>query len=534
MIQTPVEVHLPRGSGFKEEHCGALHTEEKTLPCPDAAEQEQLESVGDLEPEECENSGAVLDLKDDDAESQEVALGVCSEVPALENHAFSEDNSDESAVGTKDVAADVTSQEEFQSSDELKQAEDKNSDTQELQDVTPLDEEIKEARLSEENGNKDAGKTGQANLEQESDLVGTKGESDKESSMMQFSNSSIQTGDGPQEPSEEDDGSEVLANPVSSEDVSFENVDGTEGQVADAQCQEERESSGSLSELKAQEQQDAPTEEKSNEDGDAEQTDQETDGQRVGLVGTKDESDEESRSLPCLTAEVDDGPQEGSCSEKLLQENHVISVEDVEFAGTTNIQIDVTNHEGSPSSDEQEETEKDKRQEATPHVSENHKDTPEEDADDEQMDRGKVGLEADFVGTKGESDEDSQSLRSSNGSIVKVSDEESGCDEAQEENGFIKSLREDGTDWSEEEPSSGHILGLHLNGGPVEKDEELQYTADMGDFRSAVTGDQTENSDFSVIETSCSPVLSDNKCAEQEDVDASEEAHEVEVHQISS
>ncbi|KAM6963498.1 sorting nexin-11 [Tautogolabrus adspersus] len=256
------------------------------------------------------------------------------------------------------------------------------------------------------------------------------------------------------------------------------------------------------------------------------------------------------------------GIQEDVSSEKQVLENHVISEENgVEFVGGIELQIaDETCQEELKSSDGQKDQDDDKsdeqeQQEETPHEAEVHEDTPDEDSvqnvedSAEQTDQEKAGEEVDLVRTKEESDEESCSLQSSNGSIIKVSDEESICDEtedlAQEANGFMKALPEDNTNWSEDEPSSGHILDLHLSVSTVEKEDistqELQFTTDISDFsksldlNSAVTGgDLTEHSDFSVIETSCSPVLADVKCAEQEDLDASEEAHEVEVHQLNS
>ncbi|XP_041671447.1 sorting nexin-11 [Cheilinus undulatus] len=248
--------------------------------------------------------------------------------------------------------------------------------------------------------------------------------------------------------------------------------------------------------------------------------------------------------------------QEDVCSEVQVLENDLISEDNADdFIGGTEGQVaDINSQEELPSSDGQEEPENEKseeqeQQEETPVEPEIHEEPPNEenineDSGAEQTDQERAE-EEDFHRTKDESDEESRSLPSSNGSIVKVSDEESICDEVQEENGFLKTLPEDGTNWSEEEPSSGHILDLHINGCPEEKEdiptEDLQYTNDSGDFskslelNSAVNGgDLTENSDFSVIETSCSPVLTDSKCAEQDNVDVSEEAHEVEVHQLDS
>ncbi|XP_060884667.1 sorting nexin-11 [Labrus mixtus] len=257
----------------------------------------------------------------------------------------------------------------------------------------------------------------------------------------------------------------------------------------------------------------------------------------------------------------DVGSQEGVQEDQVL-ENHVISEDHgVESVGGIELQVaDEICQEELKSSDGQKDqdddnSEEQEQQEETPLEPEVLKDTPNEhsvqnvDDNAEQTDQEKAGQEVDLVGTKEESDEESCSLPSSNGSIIKVSDEESVCDEtedsAQEANGFMKALPEDNTNWSEDEPSSGHILDLHLSRSSVEKEDistrELQYTTDISDLsksldlNSAVTGgDLTEHSDFSVIETSCSPVLADGKCAEQEDLDVSEEAHEVEVHQINS
>ncbi|XP_074520175.1 sorting nexin-11 isoform X2 [Halichoeres trimaculatus] len=183
------------------------------------------------------------------------------------------------------------------------------------------------------------------------------------------------------------------------------------------------------------------------------------------------------------------------------------------------------------------------REETTPEV-DIHEETPDEGCEEidctaEEMNHKE---RQDMIGTKDESDDENRSLPSSNGSIVKVSDEESVCDEVEDSNSFMKTLPEN---WSEDEPPSRHILDLHINGCPEEKEDistqELQFTSDISDFsksvdlHSAVTGgDVTENSDFSVIETSCSPVLAESKYTEEEELDVSEEANEVEVHQLDS
>ncbi|KAK2820706.1 hypothetical protein Q5P01_023665 [Channa striata] len=116
--------------------------------------------------------------------------------------------------------------------------------------------------------------------------------------------------------------------------------------------------------------------------------------------------------------------------------------------------------------------------------------------------------------------EDSQSLPSSNESIVKVSDEESNCDDTEDS---MQAEPEEVTYWSEVEATSRQILDLQINGGSVgnqdmasPKDEDLQYMTSV-DLNSTVDGgDLTESSDFSVLESSCVPVLTVDKCTEQE------------------
>lgn len=166
----------------------------------------------------------------------------------------------------------------------------------------------------------------------------------------------------------------------------------------------------------------------------------------------------------------------------------------------------------------------------------------EQDGDDTQ--------EVDFAGNKDESDEGdtvSSSLPSSNDSIVKVSDEESVCEEADDSiqvaNDFVKTPPEDATRWSDVEASSRNIMDLQVNEYPDEKlhlsaqeDEDLQYTlSDLSkpaDVNSAVTaGDLTENGDFSILATSHACGLGDGRCTEEEaTLSPSEETQEVEVH----
>uniref|UniRef100_A0A7N6FA35 PX domain-containing protein n=1 Tax=Anabas testudineus TaxID=64144 RepID=A0A7N6FA35_ANATE len=155
----------------------------------------------------------------------------------------------------------------------------------------------------------------------------------------------------------------------------------------------------------------------------------------------------------------------------------------------------------------------------------------------QQMDQKQVGQDVDLGGTEDESDVDSQSLTSSNESIVKVSDEESICDETEAADSYVKTV----THWSEVEASSQNILDLHINGYPVEKDistledEDLQYMTSLEHNSTVAGGDLTESGDFSILESSRVPTVAVTEPAEQEtssllSSDASEETREVEVH----
>lgn len=142
----------------------------------------------------------------------------------------------------------------------------------------------------------------------------------------------------------------------------------------------------------------------------------------------------------------------------------------------------------------------------------------------QEADQNEAEQAADPVGTKADSDEDSGSLPSSNESIVQVSDEEeSPCDEAddssQAANGDVKVSAAEVALWSEVESSGRNILDLRLNGCPAENEdpstqEDLKYISDLSrslDLHSPLTtGDLTDNNDFSILETSCSPGLSDS------------------------
>lgn len=160
----------------------------------------------------------------------------------------------------------------------------------------------------------------------------------------------------------------------------------------------------------------------------------------------------------------------------------------------------------------------------------------------QEMDQKQAGQ--DLIGNKDESDEDSQSLTSSNESIVKVSDEESVGDEAedsiQDSLQAADSYTKTASHWSDVEASSQNILDLQINGYPVEKenisaqeDEDLQYMTSLDPDPAVGGGDLTESGDFSILESSGVTGLAVSKHAEQETVSlslvASEETHEVEV-----
>lgn len=136
--------------------------------------------------------------------------------------------------------------------------------------------------------------------------------------------------------------------------------------------------------------------------------------------------------------------------------------------------------------------------------------------DDTQMDHMPAHKEVD------DKDEDGHSVLSSNESIIKVSDEESICDEVEdlnEDENYMKTSGEEMPLWPHDD-SIRNIIDLHLNGCPQEMEhssmlqdvlqaEELQSKADISDLGQSVIvntmvagGDQIENSDFSIIETS--------------------------------
>lgn len=143
-----------------------------------------------------------------------------------------------------------------------------------------------------------------------------------------------------------------------------------------------------------------------------------------------------------------------------------------------------------------------------------------ERSEDTQMDRKQADEQVD------DKPEDGHSVLSSNESIIKVSDEESICEEVrdlnEDEKCYMNMSGEEITLWSADD-SVRNIIDVHLNGCPQEMEhrstpqdilqaQELQYNTNISDFSDSVImkstltgGDQTENSDFSIIETSCSP-----------------------------
>ncbi|KAI9537385.1 hypothetical protein NQZ68_025241 [Dissostichus eleginoides] len=253
------------------------------------------------------------------------------------------------------------------------------------------------------------------------------------------------------------------------------------------------------------------------------------------------------------------------CFEKSVLENHVISeVNGLEHVDTTEAPVEDASCLQEFKSADKEMSEEPERKDETAYISEIHEETdnvhPEVEGsgddlfqhmDQVELEDDLVEQEADLVRTKDDSDEDSQS--SSNESIVKVSDEESICDEAEElihsADGHMETPHEEVAHWAEEvQTPRTNILDLHVNGCIVEKDDilaheedDLQYITEISDLHksldliSSVTGgDLTENSDFSILERSCTPELADSGGAEKENVsllslDASKEAHEVEV-----
>ncbi|XP_072230279.1 sorting nexin-11 [Leuresthes tenuis] len=168
----------------------------------------------------------------------------------------------------------------------------------------------------------------------------------------------------------------------------------------------------------------------------------------------------------------------------------------------------------------------------------------------QEMHRDEVEQEVESLGIKDESDEDSHSLPSSNGSIIKCSEDEGLCEEPEDSiqaaYDCVETFPDDVARWSEVEASNRSFLDLHVNGcleenGDVSAtdDEDLQRIGSLSkspDLNPTVAdGDLTESSDFRILETSCAPGLANSTCKEQEalsslSLDGSEDTQEVEVH----
>ncbi|XP_029933531.1 sorting nexin-11 [Myripristis murdjan] len=273
---------------------------------------------------------------------------------------------------------------------------------------------------------------------------------------------------------------------------------------------------------------------------------------------------------------------EESCSEKPALQHHVIS----EAEAVENVSGSVEDHiseadcpdetrssdgQMDPDSKQSDDPESTNEEALWSAISETHNvyssSEVECDGDDTLQhvppaDQDQVKQDVHLVGAnnKEDSDEDSQSLPSSNGSIAKVSDEEVLCDEKEETvhnaNGYMKTSEEA----THSESSSRGVSELQMNGCPVEtesmsdvhneetnramdtKDEDLPYMTDISTLTkslesagSAGSADLTENSDFNILESNCTAESSDRKCTDQVtlcslSLDVSEDSHEGEVH----
>ncbi|XP_029954832.1 sorting nexin-11 [Salarias fasciatus] len=133
----------------------------------------------------------------------------------------------------------------------------------------------------------------------------------------------------------------------------------------------------------------------------------------------------------------------------------------------------------------------------------------------------------DLMGT----DEDSQSLASSDGSIVQVSDEEEEDEDRlsiHAANGLVQ-LSPDGLRrWAEAEAASGgDVLDLQVNGCAAGKQDRRGESPDVK--WAAGDGDLTENSDISILESSGAPGPAGVGRPEQDAAAAAADAPEVEV-----
>ncbi|XP_054899059.1 sorting nexin-11 isoform X2 [Poeciliopsis prolifica] len=123
---------------------------------------------------------------------------------------------------------------------------------------------------------------------------------------------------------------------------------------------------------------------------------------------------------------------------------------------------------------------------------------------------------------RGESDEDSRSLLSSNESIIRCSEEES-LGEEMDDSVQGKTSPDEVKDRSELEGSSGNILyidGFKENkaGAQDWEDNDRQYTT-AEPKPAASDGDLTENCDFSILENSCQSGVDEGEFTTREDPD---------------
>ncbi|XP_043959013.1 sorting nexin-11 isoform X1 [Gambusia affinis] len=135
---------------------------------------------------------------------------------------------------------------------------------------------------------------------------------------------------------------------------------------------------------------------------------------------------------------------------------------------------------------------------------------------------------------RGESDEDSRSLLSSNESIIRCSEEES-LGEETDDSVQVKSSPDEVKDRSELEGSSGNILYINRfkeNKADAQdwEDNDQQYTT-AEPKPPASDGDLTENCDFSILENSCQSGVDEGEFTTQEvgasiPLEGSEEAEE--------
>lgn len=133
-------------------------------------------------------------------------------------------------------------------------------------------------------------------------------------------------------------------------------------------------------------------------------------------------------------------------------------------------------------------------------------------SEDTQMDQKQLADEQDE-----DEYEDGRSVLSSNESIIKVSDEESICEEVgdftQHDKCYVSTSGEELPLWSADD-SIRNIMDVHLNGRPREAEHGSTplHKTDIRDFGESIItnsaptgGDRNEHSDFSILETSCSP-----------------------------